>query len=130
MMTKSKEYTNEPFVQIARKLNPAGELRESRTLAGGVSASTTYIEVATEDGAISRYVVRQHGEVDLRRDSDIARHEFELLQLLKQHGVPVAQPWLYDQSCGILPGPYIVAAYIEGRAELQPPGKLCRMPSC
>ncbi|RJE86184.1 phosphotransferase family protein [Paenibacillus sp. 1011MAR3C5] len=108
------------YAQIARKLNPEGELREYRALTGGVSASTTYIEVAARDGAISRYVVRQHGEADLRRDADIARHEFELLQLLKQHGVSVAQPVYYDQSSAILSGPYIVAAYLEGSAELQP----------
>ncbi|REK71844.1 phosphotransferase family protein [Paenibacillus paeoniae] len=120
-MAKIQKQERESFAQIARKLNPAGELLEFRTLKGGVSASTTYIEVTErEGGAISRYVVRQHGEADLQRDPDIARHEFELVQQLERHGVAVAEPVLYDQSCDILPSPYMVAAFIEGCAELQP----------
>ncbi|RJX37248.1 phosphotransferase family protein [Paenibacillus pinisoli] len=119
-MTNEQAYDHEPFAQIAKKLNTGGELRDCRRLAGGISAVTTYIEVASSQGEINRYVVRQHGAADLSRDADIAGHEFELLRLLKQNGISVAQPMLYDASCAILPSPYIVAAYVEGQVELQP----------
>lgn len=119
-MTNQQACEHEPFAQIVRKLDAAGELRDCRRLAGGISAVTTYIEVASSQGEINRYVVRQHGGADLSRDPDIARHEFELLRLLKRNGVSVAQPMLYDESCTILSSPYIVAAYVEGQVELEP----------
>lgn len=118
-MHSSHDQEREPFAGIARKLNPKGKLRECRPLTGGISAATTYIEVETEAGAISRCVVRQHGESDLKRDPEIAKHEFELLHILNRHGIPVAQPIMYDQSCELLPGPYIVVDYIDGYTELQ-----------
>lgn len=114
------------YESIARNVVPAGRLRTCKALQGGVSAQTAYIEVETSDGDLIKLIVRRHGEADLRRDPDVARHEYELLELLRSHGLPVAKPYLVDGSGEIFPTPYIVVEYIEGMTELQPDDPVAR----
>lgn len=109
-----------PFESIASKLRPAGRLRTCAPLQGGMSAQTVYIEVEAGAGSLIKLVVRRHGEADLRRDPDVAMHEFKLLELLASLGLPVAKPVLVDESGEIFPTPYIVVEYIDGVTELQP----------
>lgn len=109
-----------PYEAIAGKLEPLGKLLSCRPLQGGVSAQTAYLEVDAGGRGLMKLVVRRHGEADLRRDPDVARHEYELLELLAAHGLPVAKPYFADDSGEIISTPYIVVEYIEGTMELQP----------
>lgn len=115
-----------PYEGIGGMLKPGGWLRTCQALQGGVSAQTVYIEVEAGDGELMRLIVRRHGEADLRRDPDVARHEYELLELLAAHGLPVAKPYLVDSSGDIFPTPYIVVEYIEGITELKPANPIKR----
>lgn len=102
--------------KVARRLMPDGDFVVSRNLTGGISAVTTYLEVAAPGGTTARYVMRRHGEADRRRDPHIARHEYELLKLLHGQGVRVAAPCLAGES----PEPFIVVEYVEGETLLEP----------
>ncbi|RIX51473.1 phosphotransferase family protein [Paenibacillus nanensis] len=109
-----------PYEAIARRLEPSARLLSCKMLQGGVSAQTAYMEVDAGGRGLMKLVVRRHGEADLRREPDVARHEYELLKLLTAHGLPVAKPYLADDSGEIFSTPYIVVEYMEGSMELQP----------
>ncbi len=111
---------HEKFAQIARRIAPEGRLRHVWALKGGVSAQVTALEVLQPEGGIQKMVVRQHGELDLKYNPNIAAEEFRLLRMLRSAGLPVPAPYYADQSGTIFPTPYIVVEYIEGKTELAP----------
>jgi aminoglycoside phosphotransferase (APT) family kinase protein len=83
-------------------------------LEGGISARVTALEVELADSAVRRVVVRQYGEANLRRNPRIAADELRLLQMLRSAGLPVPAPYLADESCEVLPAPYLVVELIDG----------------
>jgi aminoglycoside phosphotransferase (APT) family kinase protein len=117
-MAASKE--DKKFEQVVQKINPQSKLIRIWELEGGISAQVTALEMERSDGQIQKMVVRQHGEVDLKHNPQIAADEFKLLQLLHSKGLATATPYYLDQSCEIFPTPYIVIEYIEGKPEFAP----------
>ncbi|MGZ6389335.1 MAG: phosphotransferase family protein [Ktedonobacterales bacterium] len=111
---------DEKFKQVARKLDPQSKLLRAWELKGGVSAQVTALEVEQADGRMTKLIVRQHGEEDLKQNPDVAADEFALLQLLHAEGLPAPRPYLLDQSGAIFATPYIVIEYIEGETEFAP----------
>jgi aminoglycoside phosphotransferase (APT) family kinase protein len=112
---------DEAFQQIARRIDPRGTLTRAWPLTGGVSAQVTALEIARPDGLPLRAIVRQHGPADLQHNPHIAADEFRLLSLLRERGLAVPNPYHYDESGALLPGPYIAIEFVDGAAEL-PPG--------
>jgi aminoglycoside phosphotransferase (APT) family kinase protein len=111
----------ETFGRIVRRIDPQSRLRSSWPLTGGVSAQVTALELAHPDGQITKLIVRQHGEVDLKQNPHIARDEFRLLQIALSHGLPVPAPVFVDESREILGTPFIVMEFVEGEPEFSPP---------
>ena len=109
------------FREIGRRIEPQGTLLHVRDLAGGVSARVTMLDVARSDGSTLKLVVREHGAVDRQRNPHIARDEFHLLQIVRRHGVAAPAPYHYDETCTLLPTPYVVAAYVDGQTDFAPP---------
>jgi aminoglycoside phosphotransferase (APT) family kinase protein len=107
--------------RLVHSLEPGAKLLRAWTLTGGVSARLTALEIENSDSAKKKLVVRQHGEADRKRNPRIAVDEFKLLQLLQEEGVAVPMPYYLDDSCQILPAPYLVIEYIEGKPEFHPP---------
>lgn len=118
LMTAPKD--NPAFEQIARKIDPHGRLLRAWKMRGGVSAQVTALEVERADGQMMQLIVRQHGEVDLRQNPQVAAGEFRLLQFLHSAGLAVPQPYLLDASGEIFPTPYVVIEYIEGTTDGAP----------
>lgn len=106
--------SDEVFTRLVTRHFPGCRMVRHWPLTGGISAETTAIEVAGPDTGLQRYVVRRHGEAELRNDPRIAANEFRLLQLLHATGIPVPEPYAIDESGETLPTPYIVMAYIDG----------------
>ncbi len=117
-MTTSK--ANNEFAQVVQKIHPQSKLLRTWELKGGVSAQVTVLEIEQPGGQTQKLIVRQHGQVDLKRNPHIAADEFKLLQLLHSVGLPTPTPYYFDQSNDILPTPYIVIEYIEGKTEFSP----------
>jgi aminoglycoside phosphotransferase (APT) family kinase protein len=101
-------------LRLVTTLFPGSTLLDLWRLTGGVSAQTSVIEIQHVDGTRRRLVLRSHGENDLQRDPDIAQHEFELLQVLSQHGIPVAPPVFVDKTGDLYGQPVIVVEFVEG----------------
>lgn len=108
------------FQQIADAVRPGAKLVEYKKLEGGVSAQVFALMVELPDGRSQKLVVRQYGEANLKADPNIASHEFELLRLLKARDLPAPEPFYADESCKILPGPYLVVQFIDGQTVDEP----------
>src|SRR5260370_8016318 len=117
-MTEAKEDTK--FEQVVHKLDPQSKLLRTWELKGGVSARVTALETLRPDGHTQKMIVRQHGEVDLKHNPQVAADEFKLLQLLHSVGLATPAPYRFDQSAEIFSAPYLVIEYIEGKPEFAP----------
>jgi aminoglycoside phosphotransferase (APT) family kinase protein len=117
-MTEAK--ADKEFAQVVQKLDPQSKLLRTWKLKGGVSAQVTALETLRPDGQTQKMLVRQHGDVDLKHNPQIAADEFKLLQLLHSVGLAVPTPYHLDQSGEIFSTPYIVIEYIEGQPEFAP----------
>lgn len=110
----------EKFEQFVQMIHPENKLLHAWKLHGGVSAQVTAFEVLLPDGNVKKMVVRQHGEIDRKRNPNIAADEFKLLKILKAQGIPVPTPYFFDQAGGLFPTPFIVIEFIEGQTDFNP----------
>jgi len=115
---ESKE--DKKFEQVIQKIDPQSKLLRTWKLTGGVSAQVTALEIEQPGGQTQKMIVRQHGEVDLKRNPRVAADEFQLLQLLQSAGLAAPRPYYLDQSGEIVSPPYVVIEYIEGKPEFAP----------
>lgn len=117
-MTTTQEYNK--FEQLVQRIHPENRLLRTWKLTGGVSAQVTALEVLQADGQTKKMIVRQHGEVDRKRNPHIAADEFRLLQMLQLAGLPAPVPYYLDQAGEIFSEPSIVIQFIEGQPEFSP----------
>ena len=108
------------FQQIIDKAFPGAKLIGYKTLEGGVSAQVFSVEATLPNGNLQKVVVRQYGEANLQADPNIATHEFQLLSLLKTRHLPIPAPFYADETCKILPSPFLVIEFIEGQTIDEP----------
>ena len=106
--------------QLVRRIDPGGTLLRTWRPAGGGSAEVTALEVGRQDGQSTKLIVRRHGEVDRRRNRQIARDEFKLLQIAQSHGLAAPKPYVLDESCRLFPTPLLVIEYVDGAPEFMP----------
>lgn len=108
------------FDRLAQIVVPGGALLRSWTLAGGISAEMTALEVQYPDGALHKIIVRRPGERALKCNPHAAEDEFTLLQLTRGLGLATPTPYYFDQSGTIFADPYLVIEYIDGQPEFAP----------
>jgi aminoglycoside phosphotransferase (APT) family kinase protein/8-oxo-dGTP pyrophosphatase MutT (NUDIX family) len=108
------------FQQLIEKIYPGATLNSHGKLEGGISAQVFVIEVTMPDGQSKKLVVRQYGNANLQADPKAATHEFTLLHYLKTKNLPVPEPLYADESCTILPSPYVVVEFIDGKTIEEP----------
>jgi aminoglycoside phosphotransferase (APT) family kinase protein len=118
VMTRTNE--DKKFERVAQRLGAQNKLLRTWKLTGGISAQVTGMKIMQPDGQIVKMIVRQHGEVDLKRNPAIAADEFRLLEILVSEGLPVPRPYYLDPSCEIFSTPYLVMEWIEGETEFNP----------
>jgi len=106
--------------KVIQNFSINGTLLGAERLEGGVSADASLLRVQETDGDIQKYVLRAHSANNRSRNPIIAIHEFNLLKILHEGGLPVAQPRYLDASGEIFPTPYIVLDYIEGATDFSP----------
>ncbi len=109
------------FDQVVKKFDSQCRLLRFWQLEGGVSARITALEIERADGQTQKLLMRQHGEIDLKRNPNIAADEYKLLHLLHSAGLSVPKPYFVDLSGEIFPTPYIVIEFIDGKTEFDPP---------
>lgn len=107
------------YAKLIKKIEHQAKLLLVWNLQGGVSAQTTALEFELR-GHRKKAVVRQYGEANLKSNSHIAMDELKLLNMLQVAGISVPKPYFADESANILPTPYIVIEFIEGRTLNEP----------
>lgn len=105
---------------VAQKVHPESKLVDAKNLEGGVSAQITLLEVEQSDGARQKLIVREYGKANLEHDPHSALHEDSLLRVLRSHALPVPEPLYADESCTILPTPYVIVSFIDGETVDEP----------
>jgi aminoglycoside phosphotransferase (APT) family kinase protein len=105
-----------PLERIARLLEPGCELVRAWSLRGGTSAELTALEVRGARARERRFVIRRHSKADRATDPQVAANEFSVLRVAGAAGIPVPAPLYLDESCDILPTPYLVIDYVEGES--------------
>jgi aminoglycoside phosphotransferase (APT) family kinase protein len=108
------------LARVVQRVAPGSRLVRAWPLAGGSSAGMTALELAAPDGALRRLVLRRPNARALAHNPQAAANEFRLLQALQAQGVAAPAPLALDASGEILPGPYLVLAYVEGRPAFAP----------
>ncbi|GKU77478.1 phosphotransferase family protein [Paenibacillus sp. L3-i20] len=109
-----------PYKKIVTKMDARGKLLRFWHMDGGVSAQVTAIEMETWDNQNVKLIVRRHGIADRQRDPHIARHEFQLLSMLREQGIAVAEPYFVDDSGEVFADPYIVMSFAQGETNVNP----------
>jgi aminoglycoside phosphotransferase (APT) family kinase protein len=109
--------------RLLRALDPDLTLTSAQSLAGGVSAQVTRIDAALPDGTTDRLVLRQYGAANLSADPLSAQHEYQLLALLHEAGIPVPRPRYVDESRTIIPVPCLIIDFVDG-APVTGPGQV------
>lgn len=115
--------TEPPSGVVARLVDtvlPGSKVTGTHTLSGGLSAHMTVLEIRTPDGTHRRLVLRRPIPAVLAARPGSIADEFRTLRTLSHAGLPVAAPLLLDQSCTILPTPYLVMEYVDGHADYAP----------
>ncbi|MDQ0417337.1 aminoglycoside phosphotransferase (APT) family kinase protein [Croceifilum oryzae] len=114
----NKSITEGKIKQLSYRVDPQSKLLYSQELEGGVSAQVTMIEVEYPNGQKRKMIVRQHGEIDIKRNPQIAVDEFKLLKILHSFGLPTPEPYYLESSGEIFSTPCIVMGYIEVKHSL------------
>lgn len=108
------------FEAVVHAINSDYVLISTKELTGGVSATTTVLEVSQSNGKNKKLLVRQHGERCLKNNPHIARDEFNLLRTLHKIGLLVQEPYFLDTSKKIFSQPYIVIECVDGKTDFEP----------
>jgi aminoglycoside phosphotransferase (APT) family kinase protein len=108
------------FRQLVARIDPRATLVRAWNLTGGVSARVTALEIEASNGHTTKLIVRLHGEVDRAHNPHVARDEFKLLQIAQDRGLAAPRPRYLDESCELLPTPYLVVDYVEGETIFAP----------
>ena len=106
--------TPEEIAAIVAGVEPSATVVGTSQLTGGLSSWMTTIEIERPDGSRHRLVVRRSRRPDAERTSLPFGAEFELLQYLAAHGIPVVQPRSFDDSGRIIPQAYVVLDFAPG----------------
>lgn len=109
------------LAEVVAMVEPGARLLRVWTLAGGLSATMTLLEVQQADGTRRRLVVRRarssHSDVGSLTVAD----ECRVLVRLRALGLRVPRPRSFDESGNVLDQPYAVLDYIEGTPRFTTP---------
>ncbi len=110
----------EKFEHLVHQIDPQAKLIRHWPLTGGVSAQTTAIQIQYVNGQTQKMVVRQHGQADLRHNSNIAEDEYHLLRQLKEEGLAAPDAYYHDSAEAVFSDPCAVIEFIDGDTEFAP----------
>jgi aminoglycoside phosphotransferase (APT) family kinase protein len=117
------EYAPEPTADelavLAGELVSGGEVSISRRIPGGVGCTMDVLRLRDGSGVESQIVLRRRGAWSRDNTIDAARAEFELLEHLLKHDLPVPKPvWLDEKR--IFKEPALVMSFLPGRPLMTP----------
>ena len=115
-----------PIHRIVETVESGAKLLRQWPLSGGISCSMTGIELERSDGTHHKLTIRQVGKWSYENYPESVQNEFGLLNFLRENGIRVARPRLFDLDPSILGRPYLVLNYVEGSTDLTTSDRLGR----
>jgi aminoglycoside phosphotransferase (APT) family kinase protein len=119
-VTAQTPASREQLSRLLRAARPDWRLIRAWQLSGSTAAQVSAIEAEEPGGQRRTLVLHQYGAANLRADPHVATHEYRLLELLVNAGLPVPTPYLADESCSIIASPCLLQAYIDGERVDEP----------
>lgn len=120
-MTTQAAATEDQLRRLLHAVRPGWRFGRAWQLSGSTAARVSALEAEEPDGQRRTLVLHQYGAANLQADPHVATHEYRLLDLLATAGLPVPRPYLADESCSIMPSPYLLQEFIDGDCILDPP---------
>lgn len=108
------------YALLSQAIAPQCTFIRAWAMHGGLSAQSTVLEVILSDGFKKKYIVRRPPPWVLKKDPKAANIEYNLLQNLQAHHVPVPKPVFLDQDGAFLGTPSLAVEYIEGATDFSP----------
>ena len=103
------------IVQLVEELAPGGRLVRTRRLRGGLGAHMQVLEIERSDGARVKVSLRRFVRAHRSSTPDHVAHEYRILQLVEEAGIPAPRPLLLDAEGRLFGVPAIVLTYLPGR---------------
>jgi aminoglycoside phosphotransferase (APT) family kinase protein len=101
-------------------LQPGGSVGHVRRLRGGLSHGMHAVDLIGPGGDRQHLVVRRYPAERLRRRPDKPQHEFRVLALLRDLGLPAPAPVWVDPTGAMFGHPALVTTRLQGRGLLTP----------
>jgi aminoglycoside phosphotransferase (APT) family kinase protein len=118
-MAKMNQNKNSPspasLQYLLGKIMPGSHFVATHPLEGDFSNSTHLVDGRAPDGSLFQVVTRRYAVYGDYDRSEKARREFQTLQLLRHHSLPVPEPLYLDDTGQVLGSPAIVMRYVPGR---------------
>ncbi len=119
--TSNHDSLHGKFQRLAQRAFPGAVLLDWRRLEGGISAETTVLEIALDDGLAKKLVVKRHGLGAHGHDPGVAVIEFRSLRLARSVGLPAPEPYHLSQAGEVFSTPCVAMEYVEGAQDFSPP---------
>lgn len=103
--------------KLLTQLQVQGKVVSIHPLPGGISAAMALVSLKLSDGTMNQWVVRQLSAETLALRPAAVEMEYELLRVLKTHGLPVSSPIYLDKECRIFHSPTLVLEYLQGEVD-------------
>lgn len=105
---------------LVDELAPGGRLVRTRRLRGGLGARMHVLDIERADGARFKVSLRRFVRDHRFSTPEHVAHEYKILELVEQAGIPSARPLLLDAEGRLFGIPAIVLTYVPGQPVYTP----------
>ena len=107
------------LTELVEELAPGGRLVRSRRLRGGVGARMHVLDIERPDGTRFKVSLRRFASDDRHAarfsTPEHVAHEYRILQLVQEAGIPAPRPLLLDAEGRLFGVPAIALTYLPGK---------------
>jgi len=106
--------------ELAEDLAPGGRLIRTRRLRGGLGARMHVLDIERTDGRRFKVSLRRFVRNHRFCTPEHVAHEYKILELVEQAGIPAPRPLLLDAEGRLFGVPAIVLSYLAGQPVHEP----------
>ncbi len=103
------------LARLIEELAPGGLLVRTRQLRGGLGARMQVLDIERADGTRLKLSLRRFVRAHRFSTPDHVAHEYRILQLVEEAGIPAPRPVLLDAEGRLFDVPAMVLTYLPGR---------------
>ena len=107
-------------LRVVEELAPGGRLVRARRLRGGLGARMHRLDIERADGTRFKVSLRRFVRVHRFSTPEHVAHEYKILQLVEELGLPAPCPLLLDAEGCLFGVPTMVLSYLHGQPLYEP----------